>query len=39
MGGRRVEIDIGAFVIEVDTHVRIALRCFDNSRIERGASD
>ena len=39
MSGRRVEIDIGALMIEVDAHIRIALRCFDNSRVERGAAD
>jgi hypothetical protein len=36
---RRVEIDIGAFVIEVDPHIWISQRCFDNSRVERAASD
>ena len=39
MGGRRVEIDIRAFVIEVDAHIWISLRCFDNSRVERAALD
>ena len=39
MGGRRVEIHIGAFVIEVDAHIWISLCCFDDGRIQRGAAD
>src|SRR5204863_98741 len=37
--GGGVEIDIGAFVIEVYAHVWVTLRCFDHGGVERAASD
>ena len=39
MSSRGVEIDVGAFVIEMHAHVRITLCRFDNRGVERGASD
>jgi len=39
MSNRRVDIDAGAFVIEMDTNVRITLCGFDNGRVECCASD
>src|SRR5437764_433671 len=35
----RVEIDIGATMTEMDSHVRITLRCFDHRRVERRPAD
>ena len=39
IGDRFGQIDIGATMIEVDPHVRITLRGFNYSRVERRASD
>ena len=33
------QIDVGAAMIEMHAYVRITLRCFDHSSVERGAAD
>ena len=39
MRGCGIEVDIGAAMIEMDSHIRITLRGFDHGRVERGAAD
>ena len=39
MSGSRVKIDVGATMIEMYSYVRITLRRFDHSGVERGAPD
>src|SRR6266566_9434403 len=39
MRDRAIQIDVGALVIEIDSHGRVALSGFDHSRVERRAPD
>ena len=39
MADRLVKIDVGASVIEMHSHIRIALCRFDHRRVKRGSPD